>query len=44
MEFASNAGAHFIGIKTDYNEYEKFIGHGKPVVENIYDIIQAMNL
>lgn len=44
MEFASNAGAHFIGIKTDYNEYEKFIGQGKPVVENIYDIIQAMNL
>lgn len=44
MEFAYNAGAHFIGIKTEYNEYEKFIGHGMQVVENIYDIILAMNL
>lgn len=44
MEFAYNAGAYFIGIKTEYNEYEKFIGHGMQVVENIYDIVLALNL
>lgn len=44
MEFADNAGAQFVGIKTDYNKYNEFIMQNKPVVENIYDIIQVMKL
>lgn len=44
MEFAENANTQFIGIKTDYNDYKGFLNHNKPVVENIYDIIQVMKL
>ncbi len=44
MEFAENAKAQFIGIKTDYNDFEEFAKHNKTAVDNIQDIIRIMNL
>jgi phosphoglycolate phosphatase-like HAD superfamily hydrolase len=44
MEFADNAKVQFIGIKTEYNDYGEFIKRKKPVVDNIYDIINVMQL
>lgn len=44
MLFAENAGASFIGIKTPYNDHEKFTEHNKIMVENVKDIIIYLHL
>ncbi|MGB8454002.1 MAG: HAD family hydrolase [Anaerocolumna sp.] len=44
MEFADNAKAQFIGIKTDYNDYQEFTKHNKSAVDKIQDIVQIMAL
>lgn len=44
MEFAENAGAKFVGIKTDYNNHELFIEKNKVTVEQIKDIIPLLGL
>ncbi len=44
MEFAENAKAQFIGIKTDYNDHEEFTKHNKTAVESIQDIVPVLNL
>ncbi len=38
MLFAENAGFHFIGIKGEHNEYERFLENQYPVVNNIGEI------
>lgn len=38
MEFAKNAGARFIGIKTSFNDYSRFLDEGFPVIEDFLDI------
>ena len=38
MEFARNAGARFIGMKTSCNDYSRFVDAGFPVVEDFLDL------
>ncbi len=44
MEFAENAGAEFVGIRTEYNHYQAFEKKNKKMVEHIIDIIEACGL
>ncbi len=44
MQFADNAGANFVGIKTPYNQCEEFEKYGKWTVDNIVDIISLFEL
>lgn len=44
MEFARNAGARFIGIKTAYNAHEEFEKSKVKTVEKIKDILAAFSL
>lgn len=44
MQFAENAGAEFVGIRTAYNHYQEFEQKNKKMVENIKDIIETYGL
>lgn len=44
MKFAENAGVKFVGIKTDYNNYNAFIQNNKIMVEQITDIVSVLGL
>jgi phosphoglycolate phosphatase len=44
MLFAENSGANFIGIKTQYNEYEEFSKHNRKSVKRLGDIIREFGL
>lgn len=42
MLFAENAGFHFIGIKGEHNQYQRFLEKNYPVVKNIGEINEEM--
>ncbi len=44
MQFAENAGAHFLGLKTEYNDYEKFMERNKEVADHLSDILIRYHL
>ncbi|MFA9378675.1 MAG: HAD family hydrolase [Lachnotalea sp.] len=44
MLFAENAGAEFVGIRTEYNQYQEFEKKNKKMVEHIIDIIETCGL
>lgn len=44
MLFAENAKANFIGVKTQYNDYEEFTKHNRKSVRRLEDIIEEFGL
>ena len=44
MLFAENAKANFIGLKTQYNDYEEFTKHNRKFVRRLEDIIEEFGL
>ena len=44
MQFAENAGADFVGIRTAYNRYQEFEQKNKKMVESMKDIIAICDL